>query len=400
MSVKSYRQHEVGFCAEVSKWADEVFKADQTLPFDSSEIETFGRGSLKRQDFRVYERKPTGRGKPILCGEVKLPGTPQGRSPFDPTVWDDAYNKATRENCRWFFTWNVEHLALFDRSLWDSDTLHERCIGKWDLGQELDRPEDITRPEVIRVLRERFLPTFFREFAEIVRGQRKDALPSLDEFYVSVLETHLSGPLGPVRELRDYLTNQSDANVKFAARLREWMTIEQQWNFDASDPKSWREVIDRAARSMVYVLSNRILFYEAVKLRNRLPNLKLPSSAKKDPTKAFEYLRARFEEAVQKTGDYEPVFFPNADSDWPAVLALSGTNSLEAWDRTIRAIERFNFKEIPTDILGGVFQKLISPEERHKFGQFYTAESIVDLINAFGEVKMLCSIRHAVAAVF
>ncbi len=80
--------------------------------------------------------------------------------------------------------------------------------------------------------------------------------------------------------------------------------------------------------------------------------------------------------------NYEPVFFPHTD-EWPAVLALSGTNSLEAWDRTIRAIERFNFREIPTDILGGIFQKLISPEERHKFGQFYTDESIVDVINAF-----------------
>jgi len=30
---------------------------------------------------------------------------------------EDAFSKATRENCRYFFTWNVEHLALFDRKL-------------------------------------------------------------------------------------------------------------------------------------------------------------------------------------------------------------------------------------------------------------------------------------------
>lgn len=382
MTVKSYKQHEVGFCAEVSKWSDAIFTADASLPFDSSEIESFGRGSLKRQDFRVYERKTGGRGKPILCGEVKLPGTPLGRSPFDATVWDDAFDKATKENCRYFFTWNVEHLALFDRSLWDTETLHERCIGKWDLGQELNRPEDVTRPEVIREIRDRFLPKFFYDFAEIFRGRKADALPPVDEFYVSVLETHLGGPLGPVRELRDYLADQADRNRKFDARLREWMTTEQQWNFDRTDPRSWREVVDRAARSMVYVLSNRILFYQAVRLRNRLPELKLSTAAKKDPQEAFNYLRSRFEEAVDKTGDYEPVFFPHTD-EWPALVALSGTNSLEAWDRTIRAIERFNFKEIPTDILGGIFQQLISPEERHKFGQFYTDESIVDVINAF-----------------
>ena len=55
-------------------------------------------------------------------------------------------------------------------------------------------------------------------------------------------------------------------------------------------------------------------------------------------------------------------------------------------------MDRFNFKEIPTDILGHTFQKLISPEERHKFGQHYTDEDIVDVINAF-------CIRKADAAV-
>ena len=110
----SYRQHEVSFCADVSKWSDRIFETHPELPFGSSEIERFGRGSLKRQDFRVYERKEGGRGKLALCGEVKLPGAAQGSSPFGMALMEDAFLKATREGCRYFFTWNVEHLALFD----------------------------------------------------------------------------------------------------------------------------------------------------------------------------------------------------------------------------------------------------------------------------------------------
>ncbi len=64
-------------------------------------------------------------------------------------------------------------------------------------------------------------------------------------------------------------------------------------------------------------------------------------------------------------------------------FALSGANSIEAWDKYIRSVDRFNFKHIPTDILGRTFQKLIGPEERQKFGQYYTDENIVDVINAF-----------------
>lgn len=382
MTTPTHRQHETAFCAEVSKWADRLFETNLNLPFGSSDIESFGRGSQKRQDFRVYERKADQRrGKLALCGEVKLPGTPQGRSPFDMALMQDAFNKATAEACRYFFTWNVEHLALFDRSRWDAPSMHERCIGEWRLGLELNKPGDVTRPEVIGKLKDEFLPKFFYDFADLWSGRRADLGQRPSDFYVTVLESHLSGPMGPVRELRDHLAAESERNRSFDVRLRTWMVSEQQWNFDRTDPNSWREAIDRAARSMAYVLSNRILFYQAVRLRNQLPELRLPRSAK-TPEKAYEYLRSRFEDAVYVTGDYEPVFFPET-REWAAIAALSGVNSIEAWAKFIQAVDRFNFKEIPTDILGHTFQKLISPEERHKFGQHYTDENIVDVINAF-----------------
>ena len=85
-------------------------------------------------------------------------------------------------------------------------------------------------------------------------------------------------------------------------------------------------------------------------MRNYLPELKFPRNAK-TPQQALDYLHERFQEAVDKTGDYEPVFFPE-EKEWAALIALSGTNSIEAWDKFIKAIDRFNFKEIPTDILG------------------------------------------------
>ncbi len=381
MVTKNARKHEVGFCADVSKWSDKLFESDTSLPFGSSDIESFGRGSMKRQDFKVYERKTQGQGKLALCGEVKLPGTAQGRSPFDVGLMDDAFNKATKENCRYFFTWNVEHLALFDRSLWDRETMHERCVGDWKLDLQLKEPSDVTRAEVIAKIRDQFLPRFFTDFAEIWLGRKKDLGQAPSDFYITVLETYLSGPMGPVRELSDYLGLESDRNTAFDAKLRDWMLTEQQWYFDRSNPASWREVVDRAARSMVYVLNNRILFYQAVRLRNQLPELQFPRGAK-TPQKALNYLRECFQEAVDKTGDYESVFFPEED-EWAALVTLSGTNSLEAWDKVIKAVDRFKFKEIATDILGHIFQKLISPEERHKFGQHYTDETIVDLINAF-----------------
>ena len=383
MAPKDYRKHEVNFCADVSKWADNWFQNHTDLPFGSSEIEEFATGSNKRSDLRFYQRKEKSRGKLLLMGEVKLPGTPLGRSAFDPALLQDSFNKATAENCRYFFTWNVEELALFDRSIWDAPTMHERQVGYWKLGLKLNSPLDVTRGDVKHKLFTDFLPRIFADINRIFQGDRKGEFAlAPSDFYIAVLESHLAGPMGPVRELRDYLTLKSADDTAFDSRLRQWM-VAQQWNFDHKDPDSWQQAVDRAAHSMVYVLSNRILFYQSVRLRNDLPDLSIPKAAN-NAKLALRYLKGCFEKAVFATGDYEPIFFPDEDeNEWAATTALSGANSIDAWRKVIEAVERFQFKEIPTDILGGVFQKLISPEERHKFGQHYTDENIVDVINAF-----------------
>jgi hypothetical protein len=134
MADQDYRKHEVAFCSDVSKWADNFFGTRAEQPLATSDIESFGRGSQKRHDLRFYGHSQRGRGKLALSGEVKLPGTPHGRSPFDPTLVQDAFEKADRAVCRYFFTWNVEELALFDRHLVDRP-LYERCIGQWPLAR-------------------------------------------------------------------------------------------------------------------------------------------------------------------------------------------------------------------------------------------------------------------------
>jgi hypothetical protein len=381
MAFQDTRQHEVAFCAEVKSWSDGLFQRDPTLPFDSAAIEQYGQGSHKRQDLRIYARAGASRGKLALCGEVKLPGTPFGGSPFNPALLQDAYEKATNIACQFFFTWNVEHLALFDRSLWDRP-LHEQCIGEWHLGEALNDPSDITRPAIIEKIREEFLPRFYRDFAEIWAGERRSFAKPPDEFYISVLESHLAGPMGPVRITRDYLDTKSAKDKFFDVQLRTWMVKAQQWNFDRNDPRSWQETVDRAARSMVYVLNNRILFYEAVRARHHeLRELRFPKSAK-DPADTMAYLARQFREAIRVTGDYDTVLMPD-QHEWAAQVTLAGIEALHAWQRVIDGVERFNFHQIPADILGHTFQRLVSPEERHKFGQHYTDEPIVDLINAF-----------------
>jgi len=81
------RLHEVDFCALIASYANAIFAANPDLPFGDARVESFGRGPHrgKRKDLRFYDIES---GKLALCGEVKLPGSPEGRSPYDDVKRD------------------------------------------------------------------------------------------------------------------------------------------------------------------------------------------------------------------------------------------------------------------------------------------------------------------------
>ena len=164
------REHEVSFCAEVKSWADALFAQHPDWPFAGADIEKYGKGSNKRQDLRILDREHH---TPILTGEVKMPGTAEGRSPYDPALMQDAFLKAKNIQSPYFFTWNVNTFVIFDSSKWNV-AIHEMRVKDWDLKLGLTHSGDCLRPEVQAAIRDRFLPEFFAWFARIVCGTLVD----------------------------------------------------------------------------------------------------------------------------------------------------------------------------------------------------------------------------------
>ena len=70
-------------------------------------------------------------------------------------------------------------------------------------------------------------------------------------------------------------------------------------------------------------------------------------------------------------------------ADWATGLVFEPDDALQAWRGFLDGIESVNFSAVPSDVVGRIFQKLISPEERHRYGQHFTGDDAVDLINVF-----------------
>src|SRR5579863_8300288 len=106
------RIHEADFCAQVASYSNVIFSNYPEYPFKSARIEGFGSGAdkAKRKDLRIYDDGT----RMVLCGEVKLPGTPEGRSPYAEELVRDAFQKADNAGVQYFFTWNVSLFVLWD----------------------------------------------------------------------------------------------------------------------------------------------------------------------------------------------------------------------------------------------------------------------------------------------
>jgi methylase of polypeptide subunit release factors len=367
------RIHEVTFCSRVSKWADSLFAEHPDWPFKRTEIEESKGIKKKRSDLRVY-----GAGKKlILAGEVKLPGTPEGRNAYNSALVDDSHQKASNMGAEFFFTWNVNKLVLFDSKLWHLP-LMERRVKDYDLGLDLDTPEDVSRAEVEKRIQE-FLANFFSDFATIATGEQPDWGMPPDKFFIRAFESHISWP---VKLTAEFLWAKSASSKPFDSLLQEWMAADQGWAVIRNDPKTWRTLVDRAARTLCYVFANRLLFYESIRTKfDELKELHVPSKATSADDLYLHFQKA-FQLAVDATGDYETLFYP-AEKDWAGPHIFGHEHSLDAWRSVLENLRPFNFKAIRTDILGGIFRRLIEPEERHKFGQHYTNEDLVDVVNAF-----------------
>ena len=157
---------------------------------------------------------------------------------------------------------------------------------------------------------------------------------------------------------------------------------EQDWTFVRTPHEEWAKAVDNMAKTLAYVWANRLIFYKALRARfPDLPRLELRPSVK-NPDDAVAAFNRFFQKAVERSGDYEPLLMPEA-TDWATALVFQPDYALDAWRGLLRGIESVDFREVPSDVVGRIFQKLIGPDERHRYGQHFTGDDPVDLINAF-----------------
>ncbi|MCX7044279.1 MAG: N-6 DNA methylase [Candidatus Sumerlaeota bacterium] len=376
MAITKPTIHEVDFCSQIASAVNQLVASDPAAyPFCEARVEGFGIGvsQKKRKDLRFYDAQ----GKVVLCGEVKLPGTREGQSAMDHDLMTDAAAKADNAGVQYFFTWNVNEFVLLDRSRWDRPWF-ERRVRPWALQRTLRTPQEVAREENLIFIKTHFLPNLLRDLGEIISGRRRDWGISPDEFFIHSLESHLEWP---VLLTAGHILDETDKSKRFENNVECWMTA-QDWTFTRKPHEVWTDLVENMAKTLAYVWANRLIFYKALRARfPDLPRAEIRKSITK-PEDALAALNRLFEKAVERSGNYEPLLMPDA-KDWATRLVFDPPGAIDAWRGFLRGIESVDFREVPSDVVGRIFQKLIGPDERHRYGQHFTGDDVVDLINAF-----------------
>jgi len=363
--------NEWGFTGEVKSWIDQIVRLNSNLPFAGARVEDVGRGSQKRRDLTLIDRN----GDPILTGEVKLPDAPDGGSPYRAEVVKDAQKKALRAGVKFFFTWNVNECVLWETASAGAG-LKDRAYERWTIAALTHRGQLDAAP--VQATIHEWLVKFLHDAARILKSGKVGGARTPDIKFVEALESALTVP---IRHTHEALAKLYVTKPAFKRDLDPWM-MSLGWTI-VSDPEGLHELLERAAKFGCYLFVNKLVFHEALlkKYGKSLAPLYAPPELTTGDDLQMR-LQHFFAEAKQVTGDYETIFGDDP-KDMGRRIPFYADAAVQGWRSLIEQIHEFDFSKLDYEVVGSIFERLIGPEERHKYGQFYTRVEVVDLINSF-----------------
>jgi type I restriction-modification system DNA methylase subunit len=358
------------FTADIVSRINAILAAHSNLPFTEARAEARARGSIKRRDITLYDRAS----KIVLTGELKMPDSPEGRTPLQQGVVEDAHRKADEVGAEYNFTWNVNRLVLW-KTLESGKPITERAVETYNvLPTPIHNSDDTRHPRVLNQI-DSFLLSFLQRFAALLSGEQPMLLMPLDAKFIFAYEASLEQP---VAQTLSALSQQYQRGKEFKRDLDKWMRDEQGWVL-SNDEEIVRDNLERAAKFSCYVLANKIVFYKALRRRfNRMRALRIPQAVTQG-AELGKHLEDLFQHALKTTGDYETVF----QGGFGDTLPFLNDAAVGSWRELSEQTDGFDFTQINHEVVGLIFERLLSTEERHKYGQHYTRSEVVDLINAF-----------------
>lgn len=349
---------------------------------DIEETQRDAHGVVRRCDMRLSNVV----GQKLVSGEFKRPEVPEGRDPRSEALISDARGKAIARGLPYYFTCNMAEVVLYEVALHPGALDREVesfQLARIDHSSHVDACEDEIKSNWCA-----FLDALENRLSQVVSSR-----PSVTNNDVITLKNLIS-------EVIDESIGRITASLLADPNMLDTLRLDAA-NFlgfaAVLDPKfaaTFRDELRQILNLAVFVEIQKLILYrvlqEAGPRRTSPFNLDpLTISAEiTDPIVVGSLLDNSYRHAERRSGNYETVFQPSPFKNIifgavPAGYEVT-PRAGEVWSRVLAAVNNVSWQVISQNLVGFLYEVLVDHQFRHRLGQFYTSEDVVDVLTTFG----------------
>lgn len=330
-------------------------------------------GRTKFPDILLFTNKSAG---VIFNGwELKFPNTKVD----DIEMLENALEKAQRFKANSFVTWNGSEAIIWgiQNEIYEINHLSKLKIYPKEKG--IDTREDLANPAKYQIhepkLKQRLLDILHDLAFLYEKGIIKPALNVSNEIIEAINQVGLKIIPSFAQQIIYAKDNDPNFRKDFNIwRIRESATLK----ILASSSRRQEQIEEETvlAKFGYYKLIGKIIFYLTLShnLQGKIPKLVIREA--KNLKSQLDYF---FNKAQQI--DYQAIF----RVDFSENIEFDETIELFLME-LIHVFDKFDFKILPTSVIGNILENLVPDSEKQKFGQYFTPENLALLV-AFSAVK-------------
>lgn len=368
MKHDNIRRNERDWAGQLISWLKAAMEKRMTVFQDATNdtgLKT-EKGRTKFPDILLFVDKTSGI---VFNGwELKFPDTPVD----DTDMLENALEKAKRLQSESFVTWNGTEAVIWktDRRDYSIDTLSR--LKTYPPTDGISTRNDLADPERFATneakLKKRALEILHDLEQLLVNGRLKPAI----DISGSIIQAVRNTAKIIIPQFQQEIEKEKGANKQFRDEFAKWKIYENSTIkiLEYSSRRDERVIPEQVlAKFTFYNLIGKIIFYMTLS-----ENL----SGELEPMTAVEGdIKMQIYSYFDKAGhiDYQAIFKPYFTDR----IEFSKTTSTTL-QALIEALTSFNFKVLPTEVIGHILENLVPADEKQKFGQYFTPEKLADLV--------------------
>ena len=367
--------NERAWAGQIISWIKQSINDSTTIFQDATNDEGLkvASGRTKFPDVLLFTDKISGI---VFNGwELKFPDT----SADDSEMLENALEKAERLKSNSFVTWNGTEAIIWkinddNYSLSGLEKLKVYPKEK-DIVKRNDLADRNNYNKHEAKLQKR-LNEILHDLGKLYEnGELKNAINISSNIVEAVTQTALHF----VPQLKNEINELKGDDKAFRTEFNQWKIIESATLKILSTSSRRVEKVEPEevlAKFTYYKLIGKVLFYLTLSenLSGKVSKLELKNSKQ-----VQKQLNEFFNQA--KKIDYQAVF----ESDFTDKIPFNETID-ELLFRLVGVFNEFDFKVLPTEVIGYILENLVPQEEKQKFGQYFTSETLANLVT-FSAIK-------------